>query len=77
MIQEYIFIFLCALRSLGKLYCKVVNAYLHVGVSIVYASIFCGWLFAPFFIPTSDPVLRSFLVAIYYGERHTGSNTGQ
>ena len=28
------------LRSLGKLYCKVVNAYLHVGVSIVYASIF-------------------------------------
>ena len=41
--SRYIFIWLmpfCALRSLGKLYCKVVNAYLHVGVSIVYASIF-------------------------------------
>ena len=30
----------CSLRSLGKLYCKVVNAYLHVGFSIVCASIF-------------------------------------
>ena len=28
------------LRSLGKLYCKVINAYLHVGVSIVFVSIF-------------------------------------
>ena len=34
------FLFFCALQSLGKIYCKVVNAYLHVGVSIVYACIF-------------------------------------
>ena len=33
-------VFFSALRSLGKLYCKFVNAYLHVGGSIVYASIF-------------------------------------
>ena len=33
-------IFFCALRSLGKLCCKVVSAYLHVGVSIVYARVF-------------------------------------
>ena len=33
-------VFFCALWCLGKLYCKFVNACLHVGGSIVYASIF-------------------------------------
>ena len=63
-------VFFCALQSLGRLYCKVINAYLHVGVSIVYASIFnVAWLFAPLFIHVGDPALRSFLVPINYGEQ--------
>ena len=43
--------FLWALRSLRKLYCKV--AYLHVGVSIVYESVFkVGWRHFSFTLAT-------------------------
>ena len=60
--------FLCVLRSLGKLYCKDANTYVHV-VSIVYATVFKVGCSRHFSIHASDPALRSFLVPIDYGEQ--------